>query len=125
MEKARADAKTAALNDLSADHRKRVQAVVDQVNNGTTTDLAAAAGQIDAILSSAESKAVLGERDKMIQTFRANAPDGSQGGPRPGGPPSGGPQGGLRNQSAGRFLLRVSISPERMRELRGGQAPSR
>ncbi len=74
MQQARDNAKTAALNDLSAPDRAKVQTIVDQVGNGQLTDLRAAAQQIDAVLTPDESKAVLGERDKMMAAIRANMP---------------------------------------------------
>jgi hypothetical protein len=126
MQQARDSAKTAALNDLSADHRARVLAIVDAVNNGTQTDLRAAATQLDAILSPGESKAVLGERDKMMQTMRATMPAGGPNGAGPGGPGrgpdgQGNPNGMRRANDAGRFLLQLSVSREKMRELRQKQ----
>ena len=136
MQAARDSAKTAAFNDLSAADRAKVQAIVDQVNNGQLTDLRAAAQQIDAALTPAESKAVLAERDKLMQTMRANMPprDGAMGGPNgpppnagPNGAPNGGPNnadhprrgfGGGMMKTAGGFLLSLSVSREKMRELR-------
>jgi hypothetical protein len=135
MQQARDSAKTAALNDLSADHRARVQSIVDGINNGTQTDLRAAGTQIDAVLSPAEQKAVLAERDKMMTAIRANMPQGGpNGGPNgagPGGPGrgpggrdgQGNPNGMRRANDAGRFLLQLSISRDKMRELRQKQQP--
>ena len=125
MQAARDSAKTAALNDLSAGSRAKVQAIVDQVNNGQLTDLRAASQQIDAALTPAESKAVLGERDKMMQSMRANMPprpDGAMAGPN-GAPPNGGPnnadhpRGMGRMSTPGGFLLRLAVSPEKMKQL--------
>jgi hypothetical protein len=110
---ARAAAKTAAFNDLSGADRARVQAIIDQVNNGQLTDLRSAASQIDAILSPAETTAVLAERTKLIQTIRANRPDRSEGAPG-----TGSHRGG---KHAGRFLLQLGVSPEKLRELRQAQ----
>jgi hypothetical protein len=133
MQQARDNARTAALNDLSAADRAKVQAIINQVNNGQLTDLRAAAQQIDAALTPAESQAVLGERTKMMAAFRANHPNmGPNGGPNggPGAGPNGGPGpngappnggrgfGGGRNQTAGRFLLQLGVSPEKMKQLR-------
>ena len=124
MLQARAAAKTAAFNDLTASDRAKVQAIIDQVNNGQLTDLRGAASQIDAILSPAETKAVLGERTKMMASMSANMPprpDGAgPGGPGPnGGPPNGGGRRG--GNHAGRFLLQLGVSPDKMRELRQAQ----
>ncbi|HWT04342.1 MAG TPA: hypothetical protein VN224_01165 [Xanthomonadales bacterium] len=131
MQAARDSAKTAAFNDLSAGSRAKVQGIVDQVNNGQLTDLRAAAQQIDAALTPAETKAILGERDKLMQTMRANMPprpDGAMPGPNgaaPNGPPPNGgpnnadhPRGFGRNQTPGSFLLRLAVSPEKMKQLR-------
>jgi hypothetical protein len=131
MQQARDNAKSAAFNDLSAADRAKVQAIINQVNNGQLTDLRAAAQQIDAALTPAESQAVLGERTKMMAAIRANFPNGGPNG-GPGAGPNGGPGagpngappngerrgfGGGRNQTAGRFLLQLGVSPEKMREL--------
>jgi hypothetical protein len=152
MQQLRDTTKTAAFNDLSAADRAKVQAIIDRVNNGQLTDLRAAADQIDAAISPAESKAVLAERDKMMQSMRASfprrdgmgpGPNGQNGGPGPnGGPGAGapgpnagpngaapnadhprGPWGGARTQTAGRFLLSLGVSREKMRELRNAQRP--
>jgi hypothetical protein len=135
MQAARDSAKTAAFNDLSAASRAKVQAVVDQVNNGQLTDLRAAAQQIDAALTPSETKAVLAERDKLMQSMRANMPprpDGAMPGPNgpppngatPNGPPPNGgpgnadhPRGFGRMSTPGGFLLRLAVSPEKMKQL--------
>ena len=143
IQAARDSAKTAAFNDLSPASRAKVQAIVDQINNGQLTDLRAAAQQIDAAITPAESKAVLGERDKLMQTMRANMParpDGAMPGPNgppPNGPPPNGaapngqpngannadhPRRGFgRMNDAGGFLISVSVSREKMRALRQQQ----
>jgi hypothetical protein len=132
MQQARDTAKTAAFNDLTPADRAKVQAIINQVNNGQLTDLRAAAQQIDAAITPAEAQAVLAERTKMMANFRANHPDGMgpNGGPGPNGASGAGPgpngagqngehRGfGGRNQTAGRFLLQLGVSPEKMRELR-------
>ena len=117
MQQARDNAKTAALNDLSPADRAKVQTIVDQVSNGQLTDLRGAAQQIDAILTLDESKAVLGERDKMMAAIRANMPAGAA----PGGHPQGA-TGAHRVNDAGGFLLQLSISREKLRALRQAQA---
>lgn len=133
MQQARDNAKTAAFNDLTPADRAKVQAIIDQVNNGQLTDLRAAAQQIDAAITPAEAQAVLAERTKMMQTFRANHPEGMgpNGGPGagPNAGPGAGPNGapgangehrgfGGRHQTAGRFLLQLGVSPEKMKQLR-------
>ena len=143
MQAAHDAAKTAAFNALSAADRAKVQAIVDQINNGQLTDLRAAAQQIDAALTPAETTAVLAQRDKLMQTMRANMPPRPDGagpngpppngaapnGPPPNGaapngpPPNGGPNNadhphrGFGGKSAGGFLLRLAVSPEKMRAL--------
>ncbi len=131
MQAAHDAAKTAAFNDLSPATRAKVQTIVDQINGGQLTDLRSAAQQIDAALTPAESKAVLGERDKMMTTMRANMPPRPDGaGPNGSGPMAGGPNGpnadhprgpGAGGNDAGRFLLQVSVSREKMRELHKAQ----
>ena len=135
MQAARDSAKTAAFNALSAADRAKVQAIVDQVNNGQLTDLRAAAQQIDAALTPAETTAVLAQRDKLMQTMRANMPPRPEGAmPGPNGPPPNaqspnGPPGAPNNadhprgfgrgmKTAGGFLLSLGVSHEKMRELR-------
>ncbi|MDP9107207.1 MAG: hypothetical protein M3N49_14915 [Candidatus Eremiobacteraeota bacterium] len=118
MQAARDSAKTAAFNALSAADRAKVQAIVDQVNNGQLTDLRAATQQIDAALTPAETTAVLAQRDKLMQTMRANIsprPDGA--GPNGGPNDADRPHRGFGGKSAGGFLLRLAVSPEKMRAL--------
>ncbi len=138
MQQARDNAKTAAFNDLTPADRAKVQAIINQVNNGQLTDLRAAAQQIDAVLTPAETTAVLGERDKMMAAIRANMParpdnmgPGPNGAPPNGAGPNAGPNGerphgmwgGHGAKSAGRFLLQLGVSPEKLRELRHAQQP--
>jgi len=135
MQAARDTAKTAALNDLSAANRAKVQSIIDQVNNGQQTDLKAAVQQIDAVLTPGETKAVLAERDKLNATMRANMPPrpdgaGPNGSPMngagPNGAPPNGPRGGFGGRGsndAGRFLLSLGVSREKMRELRKAAQP--
>ena len=131
MQAARDAAQTAAFNDLSPATRTKVQAIVDQINGGQLTDLRAAAAQIDAALTPAETKAVLAERDKMMASLRANMPPKPDGAaPNGPGPMAGGPNGpgadhprgpGAGANDAGRFLLSLGVSREKMHELRKGQ----
>lgn len=142
MQQARDNTRTAALNDLSPANRAKVQAIFDQVNNGQQTDLRAAAQQINAILSPTESAAVLGERDKMMaamphrdgmgpggpRPMGSPNPNASPGAMGPGGPGMGGPGGpgmgpggrgfGRGRNDAGRVLLGLGVTPEKMRALR-------
>jgi hypothetical protein len=117
MQQARDTAKTAAFNDLSADHRTKVQSIVDQFNKGSLSR-DDAANQIDAVLSPDETKAVLTEnqkfRDSMHQMFANNG-----GGMGAGGMQGHQPMQGQRNDrkpDAGRFLLMVSASPDALRQ---------
>jgi hypothetical protein len=96
---ARDQAKTAAFNDLSADHRAKVQAIVAQYNNGSI-QRDDAVKQIDAVLTPDETKAVLGEEQKMHDAMR----QAFAGNPRSNG-------GHRRAPDAGRFLLMLSASP--------------
>jgi hypothetical protein len=119
MEKARADAKSAAYAALTPAHAASVNAIVAQVVAGTL-DRRAAGGQIDALLTPDEQKAVLAAaanaRDAMRAARGAGAPPPPAGGPPPGGPP--GPGGGrFGPPSAGRFLLMVSMAPGQRRGL--------
>ena len=119
MQAARENAKNAAFNDLSPADRARVQSIIDQVNNGQITDVRAAVQQIDSVLSPSESRAVLGERAKMMETIRANMPQNGNGN-GPGAGPNGanGAHNGMRGgNDAGRFLLTLGVSREKMREL--------
>ena len=125
MQQARDNARTAAFNDLSAADRAKVQAIINQVNNGQLTDLRAAAQQIDAAITPAEAQAVLAERAKMTAAFRANRPQGMGPNGGPGAGPNGAPGAngehrgfGGRSQTAGRFLLQLGVSPEKMKQLR-------
>lgn len=119
MQAARDNAKTAAFNDLTPADRAKVQSIVDAVSNGQQTDLRAAAQQIDAAITPDESKAVLGERDKMVAAIRANMPA-----PPSGAPPNGGHgmMGGRHMNDAGAFLLQLSVSRQKLRELRQAAA---
>jgi hypothetical protein len=129
MQAARDAAKTAAFNDLSAVNRAKVQSIIDQINAGQLTDLRAAAQQIDAALTPAEAKAVLAERDKMMQSLRANMPPRPDGpapnspGPMagPNGAPADGPHRGFGGNDAGKFLISLGVSREKMRELHKAQ----
>jgi hypothetical protein len=127
MQQARTDAKAASWSALSADHQTKVQAAVDGFNNGTL-DIPTATTQIDAILTPAETTAVLAQsqklRDAMKAAFAANG--GGQGGPGQGGG-RGGPGGAGRQQDAGRFLLSLAADRDTwraaMQAMRGAGGP--
>jgi hypothetical protein len=108
---ARDQAKTNAFNDLSADHRAKVQAIVANFNNGSI-ERDEAVKEIDAVLTPDESKAVLGEqqklRDAMRQAFANNGGNGSFAGERRGGSER---RSGQRQPDAGRFLLMLWADP--------------
>lgn len=124
MEKFRADAKASAYAALTPAHAAGVQTIVAQVVAGTL-ERRAAVGQIDALLTPDEAKAVLGAAARSRAAMRAAM--AGAGGPPPvappppgamppgaGGPPSGG--GRFGPPSAGRFLLMVSMSPRGRRD---------
>jgi hypothetical protein len=109
FEQARADAKANSLKALSADHQTKIQAVVDGFNAGTIVPTDAIA-QIDAILTPDESKAALDQQQKMRDTLKALRPADA-------GPPPERPSGDKpKAADAGRFLLTLLASPEKLRE---------
>jgi hypothetical protein len=112
MTQARNDAKTASLNALSADHRAKVQAVVDQFNGGSSTDLVGPAKAIDAILTPAEATAVLAQETKMRASMRAAMRASNPNSPARGNGTS------KRTPDAGRFLFSAMASRERLRAAR-------
>jgi hypothetical protein len=93
----RESGKTAVLSALSADHRAKILAIVGRVNGGQLTDFRGAEQQIDAILSPEEVKALLAIRDSMRHAQKPNSDPIAD---------------------AGRFLLRLLITPEKLQELR-------
>jgi len=119
FEQVRADAKANTLKALSADHQTKIQAIVDGFNAGTTAPPDAVA-QIDAVLTSDESKAVLDQEQKMRDAqvalrppsadAAAGAPAGAPGADRPRGDGMG------RKADAGRYLLTLLASPDKLRE---------
>jgi len=108
MQAARSAAKSASLAELSDDHRAKVEAVAQKFDDGSL-ELEDATTQIDAILSTSESQAVLAEQKKMRDALRAAAAAGGGSGSRNG-------FGGRRPPDAGRFLLSVLASPDKYRE---------
>lgn len=111
MQQARDAAKTAALNDLTPDHRTKVEAIAQQVQSGSLSSQDAAK-QIDGMLTDTETQAVLGEqqklRDAMRQAFGASGGTGGgfgSGGGRFGGHGGFGGRQGNRTPDAGQFLL--------------------
>lgn len=116
MQQARDEAKAAAMNDLTVDHRTAVQTIVQNFDAGSVS-MSDAAGQIDALLTSGENKAVLAEAQKFMETMRQARPEGGPPGGGMGGPPP--PGGGFHHNhkpDAGRFLLMVSASPDALRQ---------
>jgi hypothetical protein len=122
MDQARSDAKTASYNALSADHRTKVQAIVDQFDAGTISDLRDAASQIDAVLTPDETKAVLAQRQTMRDAMGGGAPGGGGpgggfvGGGRPFSGSWAGHEHGGHQADAGRFLLTIAADPEKVRD---------
>src|SRR5580704_6981918 len=120
MTQARTAAHDASFAALSADHKKTVQMIVDAFDNGKV-DMLAGAQQIDAVLTPAEAQAVLAEQKKMrdaIRAAREQNGDANGGGGGGGGMNGGGGGGGYgrRAPDAGRFLITVSASPDKVRE---------
>ncbi len=111
-------AKTTSFNALSADHRTKVQAIVTQFNGGSVS-MADAVTQIDAVLTPAESAAVLAAGQTMRDGMRKMYSDANGGSPPPArqGPPpgAGGGQGQRRAPDAGRILLQLAASPDALR----------
>lgn len=123
FEQYRAIARTNALKVLTSDHQAKVQAVVDSFAAGSLKQRDAAE-QINAILSPDETKALLAQqqqiRDAMIAMRGGNGgdnPPASQGGQMS----QGGPQGRGPQSNAGRFLLRLLLTPQQARALRDQQ----
>ena len=113
MTQARTAAHDASFAALSADHKKTVQMIVDAFDNGKV-DILAGAQQIDAVLTPAEAQSVLAEQKKMRDAIRAAR---EQNGDANGGG-NGGAGGGYGRHApdAGRFLITVSGSPDKVRE---------
>ncbi len=88
-----AQAKAESLAALMPDHRARVQAILAKVAAGGL-DPHEAEGQIDALLSPLETKAVMDIAVATTERMRAVFGGGPPGGPPGGGPPGGGPPGG-------------------------------
>jgi hypothetical protein len=129
FDKMRVEAKTAAYAALTPAHAASVTTIAGQVAGGTL-DRRTAAGQIDALLTPDETKAVLAAADKSRAAMRAagigspGRPPGAGGPPSsgaaqpPGGPPpQGAPGGRFGRFTAGRYLLLVSMTPAQMRSL--------
>jgi hypothetical protein len=102
LQQAREAVKGPAFAALTPATRAKVQSVIDQVNGGQLTDLPAAVQQINAALSPAETKAVLAERTKMIESMHIDD--------------------GPAKANAGRFLLNLSASRETMHRLNQQEA---
>ncbi len=111
IQQIRSDAKTAAFNALSADHRSRVQSIIDQFNSGSL-DRDTAASQIDGVLTPSESQAVLAQQTKMRDALRAAfAQSGQSGSTGQGGwHRPGGARGTHRPPDAGRTLLMLGAN---------------
>jgi hypothetical protein len=99
---------------LSPDHLITVQASVDQVNAGTLAPPDAVKA-IDAVLSPDETKAVLDIQARMIDARRALMPPG---GPPPGAMNPAEAQRAAMQPDAGRIVLQLLASPDKLRALR-------
>ena len=107
MMKARDDARGAAMNGLSADHRAKVQAIITQVQNGTLSREDAQT-QIDAILSPQESQTVLAQGQKLRDAMRAAMAARNEQRPNGQQDPNGMQR---RGPDAGRMLLMLNMRP--------------
>jgi hypothetical protein len=116
MEKAHADAKAGALAALTPAHAASVQSILAQVTAGTL-DRRAAAGQIDALLTPAESAAVVAAAEQARRAMHAAMAAGGPPPPPSGGPPDGPPpgRGMFGPPTAGRLFLMLSMPPPGMR----------
>jgi hypothetical protein len=119
MQQIRGQARDASLASLSPGSRKAVTAAVGQFNAGSST-LPETANKIDVILTPAETSAILAQQRKMRTEMR-QAFEASGATPYP-GRRFGGGQGG-RTPDAGRFLVQVLASPEKLREAMRRFAP--
>jgi hypothetical protein len=119
LEEFRAVARVNALKNLSVDHQAKIQAIVSAVGAGTLP-LRDGAKQIDAILTPDESKAILAQEQQIRETMMAMRGGANPNPPPPGAPPGQGPGQGAQ-PNAGRFLLRLLLTPQQMRALRDQQ----
>jgi hypothetical protein len=112
LEALRADAKAALIKALSADHLTKVQASVDQFNAGTLAPPDAVQA-IDAVLSPDETKAVLDIQTKLNDARRALFPP-------PPAMAAPNPNEAQRKPApdAGRTVLQLLASPEKLKSLR-------
>jgi hypothetical protein len=115
LEQIRADAKANALKAISTDHQTKVQAIVTSFEAGSVTPKDAIQ-QIDGVLSPDETKALLDQESKMQEAQLAARPP-SDASPAPLPPAR------LRQVSAGRFLLTLLASREKLRDAMRGQRP--
>jgi len=108
----RADAKAALLKALSAEHLTKVQASVDQFNAGTLAPPDAVTA-IDAVLSPDETKAVLDIQGRLNDARHAlMPPPGAMAPPKPAEAQR------AMQPDAGRIVLQLLASPEKLRALR-------
>lgn len=115
LQQIRTDGATATYNALSADHRTKVQAIITQFNSGSLT-IPDAVKQIDSILTTDESKAVLDQGRKTREAMR-KAFQAANGGSEPPMPPR--PQATGQDKrpapDAGRVLLQIAADQNALR----------
>src|SRR5215469_12219819 len=110
---AREGAKQQALASLSSDHRAKVDAIVQNAQNGKFSDAQSASAAIDATLSPQETQSVLAARDAMMQKIRA----ARQGSGDQGGQPGARRSGGARMNDPGYVLLSLELDRAKLRSL--------
>jgi hypothetical protein len=116
LEQIRADAKANALKAISADHQTKIQAIITSFEAGSVTPKDAVQ-QIDGVLSPDETKALLDQEGKMREAQLAARPPSDSASPAPQSPER------PRQASAGRFLLTLLASREKLRDAMRGQRP--
>ena len=123
IDAARTQARSTALNALSVANRTKLGQVFAQLATAQTPDVDGAAKSLDASLSAAEAKVILGTQSALDAQMRSimeqarSQMGGGQGGNGPmGGGPNGGGQhqtqgGGPQTQDAGMALLQLAMPP--------------
>jgi hypothetical protein len=125
MDKARADAKTAAYLNITPAHAERVNAIIADVAAGKR-DPREAAKLIDDVLTPDEQKAVRDAEQASRSAMRGSMGMGGPPPRPPAPPPAAAGQAGQAEPpppqgrrfgppSAGRYLIRLSMTPEQMR----------
>ncbi|MBV9103329.1 MAG: hypothetical protein JO060_07035 [Candidatus Eremiobacteraeota bacterium] len=120
MQRIRLDTKNATLKALTPEHRRAVSAAANDFNTGAAS-VPEAANKIDAILTPAETSAVMAQQRKMRSEMRtAFANSGEASGTRR----FGGSRRARRTPDAGRFLVQLLADPEKWRAAMQAAAPA-